>query len=1015
LPVIDHLVIEVDSSGFLKAQGNAKIFESLLNKVQGTATRTEKSVKGLGDNFAAFQLIANKLPGPLKSIASGMMGMVSPATAAAGAALEAGEAVVNFVKESVQAFSDFEMIKANLEVVMGSAEQAAVSFDEIRKMAGKTPFNVEQLADAAVQLKQTGTAAGDLIPVLAVLGNTAGGSSEKFNRIVANFAQIQSVGKTTAMDLRQFAMAGIPVYDMLKQMGVEGNATAEQISEAFRRMTGEGGTFYNAMEKGAATLQGKITNLEGAWKSLQAAIVDKTGLDDAIKYIVDAFQFHAANIDSFINEQSELTEATKAWESGIFTEAQALTVLNDKIKDTVKEYDRLYDIVFNEFGSASGHFGYDADFIKASETLAGLRKQYDLYANIIERDKARTTELERQAKLIEDQKKLYTDFMGGVNSAYESSIQEKIEALRKTIADNERVLSQGLPRQVPSLFTQQVYGPQLPGGDTVTVTGLLEDERRRIETVTGEIKKELESLLKQQDASWLKDWQIELGRIFNFTPTSGTEGLPTVISYINELNEAGKRLFAAWGNTTIADMLGISKQDQAGAELADMQNRLREMMEAKIEDPWTASDSSVQELLKAINDKKKEITDGNFNEYLDGLNQELAYLKTGNEEREKAIFLDNLREQIPGITDDKLNTAWEIEQQRKSRESANLRNENLENTRKELEYLKAGAYEGERRRLEAEGYGRAEAETLVTIQKQVELLQSQDKILTLIQQKRIEARDGGNDFQAAGYMAAESGYGMLRESGWGRIADGAVQGFQTAGVWGAVIGAFLEALDQVTDNMDGLNEALSPSKEALESFQPLVKSIMTPALLLARLLNEIVPLLNKAGDFLSFGLVGVLSEVYDTLVENNEEREREAELLRQLNDQYAKLRDSIRENEEYYLKKRRELNADWTAESMKVNDMILTPQGNFSTNPNDYIIATKNPSALGNNVNVPVYVNIVNNSTSTVTAQEQTDPDGARRIIVLVDQIVQNGIASGKYDGAFNTKQARNGGRRVSG
>jgi tape measure domain-containing protein len=58
-----------------------------------------------------------------------------------------------------------------------------------------------------------------------------GGSSEKFNRSVANFAQIQSVGKATAMDLRQFAMTGTPIYDMLNKMGVTGTPTAEDIQK----------------------------------------------------------------------------------------------------------------------------------------------------------------------------------------------------------------------------------------------------------------------------------------------------------------------------------------------------------------------------------------------------------------------------------------------------------------------------------------------------------------------------------------------------------------------------------------------------------------------------------------------------------------------------------------------------------------------------------------------------------------------------------------------------------------
>jgi hypothetical protein len=32
-----------------------------------------------------------------------------------------------------------------------------------------------------------------------------------------------------------------------------------------------------------------------------------------------------------------------------------------------------------------------------------------------------------------------------------------------------------------------------------------------------------------------------------------------------------------------------------------------------------------------------------------------------------------------------------------------------------------------------------------------------------------------------------------------------------------------------------------------------------------------------------------------------------------------------------------------------VNDLIVTPQGRFSTHPDDYIIAMKNPAALVNN------------------------------------------------------------------
>jgi hypothetical protein len=169
---------------------------------------------------------------------------------------------------------------------------------------------------------------------------------------------------------------------------------------------------------------------------------------------------------------------------------------------------------------------------------------------------------------------------------------------------------------------------------------------------------------------------------------------------------------------------------------------------------------------------------------------------------------------------------------------------------------------------------------------------------------------------------------------------------------------------------------------------------------------------------LTFGIIDLsrsMTTLNDVTRDSTDAKKQELELLKKLNDQYAKLRDSIREQEEYYLQRRRKLNADWAIETLtNVNDMILTPQGTFSTNPNDYIIATKHPETLNSGA-APVYVQIINNTDSEITEKDQTDPDGTRRIKILVDQTVQNGIASGRYDGAFNAKQKRDNGRRIIG
>jgi hypothetical protein len=92
-------VIKVSSEGVIQASGNFGKFVEASEKARKSATSLEKSMGGLGNNFAAFSLITNKLPSPLKSIASGFLGMVNPATAAVGALVEIGAIIKNTIQD----------------------------------------------------------------------------------------------------------------------------------------------------------------------------------------------------------------------------------------------------------------------------------------------------------------------------------------------------------------------------------------------------------------------------------------------------------------------------------------------------------------------------------------------------------------------------------------------------------------------------------------------------------------------------------------------------------------------------------------------------------------------------------------------------------------------------------------------------------------------------------------------------------------------------------------------------
>lgn len=193
----------------------------------------------------------------------------------------AEEAVLRFSKGAVEAYGQLETVKTNLGIVYGSQSEANTAFNEIAQYATKSPFGVETVSQFAVQLKQSGVYASELMTVLKEIGDVAGGNQQKFGNIANAFAQIEANGKATTRQLREFATAGIPIYAQLsKQLGksieqirsmtTKGQISSSVIEQAFAQLTGEGGMFHNAVNIGARTWAARNQNLQDAKQLAQA-------------------------------------------------------------------------------------------------------------------------------------------------------------------------------------------------------------------------------------------------------------------------------------------------------------------------------------------------------------------------------------------------------------------------------------------------------------------------------------------------------------------------------------------------------------------------------------------------------------------------------------------------------------------------------------------------------------------------------------------------------------------------
>lgn len=208
-------------------------------------------------------------------------------TSAAGAAIhglhELESGIVSTLEHSVQLAGQFESIGIAMRLMVGNADQAAGLLKDLKTFSDHTPFQFPELAQAAKQLLAMGVNARDVVGDLRMLGDVSSGLSQPIGEVAYQFGQVKSRGEASSIELREFAMRGIPIYsELARVMGVseaavrkltsEGSIGFPQIEAAFRAMTDEGGRFHGMTEEQSRSILGLESTLADAWTSIQVQI-----------------------------------------------------------------------------------------------------------------------------------------------------------------------------------------------------------------------------------------------------------------------------------------------------------------------------------------------------------------------------------------------------------------------------------------------------------------------------------------------------------------------------------------------------------------------------------------------------------------------------------------------------------------------------------------------------------------------------------------------------------------------
>jgi len=925
MPDISRLVIEVDSKGVLKATGDLEVFAKMGQKAG-------KSTDDVANKMGALQLIANKLPGPLKSVAAGLMGMVNPTTAVVGVLIELGEAAVKYIGEAVNAYAEHEtqlvrlgaVIKASGAETWTTTDALSRYADTLQSATGKSSNQIKQMQSVLLGFQSiTGEnfdrLTKNMLDMVDVMGGDMVSAANTFGKAMDNPAE----------SISALSRYGFKFTEQEKQM-IKSMQEANDIAGAqvviLKSMEK---AFGGAAEAHAKTIQGMKEYVKTLKEQRKALVAEYSGMSEAARDYYEMQIRYYEGLNKALSENIELENI----------------IAKEKTGATLEDYYRKIELQINkvrreiEKSESEGqeHKTYDKQLEKYQELL-------NLYKPVIDADKKRTTELEKQLKIINEQKNQYNSVMGLVRETLSKSPKAQIEEYQEYINKAKKFLEIGKG-------TEEYHTWDTATAAYKDTTKLRPLKKNEIDDTNEAIKiwqKQIEEIGKRGKASF-EDWVKILASATGYTEemVNNLKGLGTVQKYVNDVQKIQDVLLSQDGNLIKA--LGLDQLNVLESSADKVRSVLEAMLNSGI---WNGTENSVQFLIGALKQLDETVSESHFKKFIDEIKKETELL--GKTPKEVAIH--NTKELLKnsGVKDP---TDEQAEQVLKA---------TFDRDKKKLELKEKSIWLSEEelriQELIAQYGDEARAKEINALEQQIEKTEVLKEALKSLAQ--------------AGLQVTASGLVDFAHDLGSAFRDGTISSDELSGAVGNMLKAMIDAMPQLLLNV-GLQLIMSRQWALGLAFIG------------------------------ASGLMGFVSGMIDDSKDKG--RDDEAERLRRIQDQITDLIEQQRKQEEYYYTKKRNVNAS----SISVNDAIITPKGTVYTHPEDYIIATKKPESLMSGGGGNVFINIENKADVEVKTEREVTDDGTKVIKVTIEKVVENAIANGRLDGAFNAMNNRLNGRRI--
>jgi tape measure domain-containing protein len=275
----------------------------------------------------------------------------------------------------VDATRQFEDLTTQLQGFTGSTESAAAQLEALSGIPGPS---LPELVAADKALLSFGVSASKTVGQLTQLNDVAIGSGAKIGDLAEIFGKVQEEGNLTAETFSKlskqipgfattFAEAiGVP-RAAFKALAADGKISADQITSALSKITGEGGKYFEQAAKQSQTLSGALDELSDAATAFGASLGSSAvpGLASLINLTTKAIEGNRQlNLEQQkIANENESQKRIRA----IGAEVEALT---EKLKDLQDQQKGG----FSFFGDDALKVASDIDVVSTSIRALGLER-----------------------------------------------------------------------------------------------------------------------------------------------------------------------------------------------------------------------------------------------------------------------------------------------------------------------------------------------------------------------------------------------------------------------------------------------------------------------------------------------------------------------------------------------------------------------------------------------------------------------------------------------------------------